>query len=96
MKEKNIFLFNIVLFLLIAGFIFPQPLNGDANAAAADNLPLAEIEKHIKEIMEKGKIPGAAVVLIKGDQQVMVKGYGYADMESQIPVTPDTLFQLGS
>jgi len=96
MKEKNILLFDIVIFALITGFLFIFPLALDADAAAADNLPLEEIEKHIKEIMEEGKIPGAVVVLIQGDEQVMVNGYGYADLESQTPVTPDTLFELGS
>lgn len=46
-------------------------------------------------MMEQGKIPGLSIVIIKDGRQV-IKNYGYADLQGKIPVTPSTLFELGS
>jgi cyclic peptide transporter len=42
------------------------------------------------------EIPGLAVAIVNGDGAVYVKGFGYADLEKKVPVTADTLFELGS
>jgi ABC-type siderophore export system fused ATPase/permease subunit/CubicO group peptidase (beta-lactamase class C family) len=56
---------------------------------------IASIEKEVRELMEEGDIPGLALVIIKGDE-LIVKGFGYADLEAEIPATADTLFEMGS
>ena len=33
---------------------------------------------------------------MSGDRVVFAKGFGLANVETQAPVTPDTLFQIGS
>jgi len=40
--------------------------------------------------------PGAAVLLMKGDNVVFAKGYGLADLKTREPITTKTLFNLGS
>ena len=54
------------------------------------------IENYIGIQMENGKIPGMAVVIVKGDTIEYVKGFGYANIKSKQPVTTRTLFELGS
>lgn len=54
-----------------------------------------EIENEIQDLMEEGDIPGLSVVIIKGDRQ-FIKSYGYADLKNKKPVTPETLFEIGS
>ncbi|MGD1961437.1 MAG: cyclic peptide export ABC transporter [Fulvivirga sp.] len=56
---------------------------------------LHEAEEQIVELMDAGDIPGASVILIKGDQQ-LVMNYGYADLSAKQPVTSETLFEIGS
>jgi YD repeat-containing protein len=34
--------------------------------------------------------------VVQGDKVILLKGYGYRDMEKRLPVTPDTLFGIGS
>jgi CubicO group peptidase (beta-lactamase class C family) len=46
--------------------------------------------------LSKQKIPGLAAVVVKDDHVVWSAGLGVASLESKIPVTPDTLFRLGS
>lgn len=47
--------------------------------------------------METNHIPGAVVAVVKDGQLLFTKGYGYADLEQNIPVDPEkTLFRPGS
>src|SRR3954467_770255 len=40
--------------------------------------------------------PGAAVLVRKGDQILLRKGYGLANVELGVPMRPDLVFRLGS
>lgn len=63
------------------------------------SLSPAEIEKieaFIQRQMALWKIPGISLVIVKGDQTVYQKGFGFADLKKKEPVTADTLFELGS
>ena len=40
--------------------------------------------------------PGAAVVVVQGGKTIFAHGYGSADLEHDIPITPSTVFELGS
>ncbi|NIP19456.1 MAG: serine hydrolase [Xanthomonadales bacterium] len=40
--------------------------------------------------------PGAAVMVIRDGKVVHARGYGLADLETGAPITPDTVFRLGS
>lgn len=61
----------------------------------------AEVEAFLDGVMaahlEEKKIVGAVVSIVRGDEVLVAKGYGYADREKQQPVDPDrTLFRIGS
>src|SRR5262249_54938271 len=40
--------------------------------------------------------PGCAVGVSKDDEPVLLKGYGMADLEHDVPIAPDTIFEGGS
>jgi len=47
--------------------------------------------------LERARIPGAVVVVVRGDQVVLEKGYGFSDVARRKPVLPETtLFRPGS
>ena len=47
--------------------------------------------------LAKGNIPGAVVVVVRGNSPVLAKGYGFSDVAKRTPVDPDaTLFRPGS
>ncbi len=52
------------------------------------------------EIVERGlkelNVPGAAVAVVKDDEVILAKGYGFRDVENEIPMTADTLLAIGS
>ncbi len=63
------------------------------------SLSQAEIEKieaFVQRQMAIWKIPGISLVIVKGDQTVYQKGFGFADLEKKKPITATTLFELGS
>ncbi len=43
-----------------------------------------------------GDSPGAAVMVIRGGELLHSAGYGFADLERRVPITPQTAFRLAS
>jgi CubicO group peptidase (beta-lactamase class C family) len=56
----------------------------------------ATLDAYVESSMKQWKVPGAAVAIIQGHSVTYVKGYGVRDIASGKPVTPDTLFAIGS
>src|SRR4051812_26192070 len=40
--------------------------------------------------------PGCAVNVLRNDQSIYSKGYGLASIELNVPITPKTIFDIGS
>lgn len=49
-----------------------------------------------KAFYPEAMAPGVAVVVVKDSRVVLLKGYGYADIQSKRPVTPQTAFYIAS
>lgn len=98
MKKKSKFLVILSVFLSIV--LLPLKVYaldnefGDINYLSNDEK--FKIEKFIEENMDKGKIPGLSVTIVKEDKTVYQKGFGYSDIESQKAVDSKTLFEIGS
>ncbi len=63
--------------------------------------PLSEpningLDAFIERIMKDWKVPGLAVAIVKDGKIAYAKGFGYRDVKKSFPVTPDTLFAIGS
>jgi len=68
-----------------------------ATTAAPDlSAPLAAVEKAIDHQRQELGMPGLSLVIVKDDKVIYMKGLGVKDFEHQVPVTPDTLFAIGS
>ena len=50
----------------------------------------------LEEIRTEYQVPGMAVAVVQGDQIVMAEGFGVQDVTTNTPVTPETLFHIGS
>jgi CubicO group peptidase (beta-lactamase class C family) len=53
------------------------------------------LEEQITLGMEEYKVPGLAIGILLGDQEYS-NGFGVTNVDNPLPVTPDTLFQIGS
>ncbi|OMG01238.1 hypothetical protein BK147_02495 [Paenibacillus sp. FSL R7-0337] len=91
----------MVLLLLsgsITAFAAEQGSVG-AGGATPSGIPLTGLEAFVDDYVKEyigTQTVGASVVMVKDGQVVLSKGYGYADVEQQIPVTPDTVMEWGS
>jgi CubicO group peptidase (beta-lactamase class C family) len=57
---------------------------------------LQGFDTYIEQALKDWKVPGVAVAIVKGDKVILLKGYGFRDVETKLPVTPQTLFAIGS
>jgi CubicO group peptidase (beta-lactamase class C family) len=57
---------------------------------------IASIDEYATAEMGREHIPGLAVGVYKGGQILLAKGYGLANVELNVPVKPETVFQSGS
>jgi CubicO group peptidase (beta-lactamase class C family) len=46
--------------------------------------------------MAEQRYPGLAIAVVQRGQQIAAKGFGLANIEHSVPVTPSTIFQAGS
>jgi CubicO group peptidase (beta-lactamase class C family) len=56
----------------------------------------SKLEEFIPALMSEAAIPGLAIARIKNGQTVFIQTYGKANVETGMPVTQDTLFNLAS
>ena len=59
-------------------------------------LYLKDLEDVLQEIMSRWDIPGLAVGIVQGGEIVYAKGFGVQSLETQIPVTLDSVFCVQS
>ena len=57
---------------------------------------LAELDRFIESHLEKNVIPGALVAVASGGELLHVKAYGKANVELAVPVSADSVFEIGS
>lgn len=55
-----------------------------------------DLDQKIVQALEQFHVPGAAIGLVVDDQVVMLKGYGFRNLEKRLPVSEKTLFPIAS
>jgi CubicO group peptidase (beta-lactamase class C family) len=63
---------------------------------AAQDAVTVKVDDFIKTEMLKQKLPGVSLAVVRNGQIVLAKGYGLANVEHQVAVKPETIFQSGS
>src|SRR5262245_7259354 len=54
------------------------------------------IDDLLRAEMTRQRIPGVAIGIVKNGAVLKAQGYGLANVEHDVPVTPETIFQSGS
>ena len=78
---------SLVIFILFLLFCIP--------AAGQTNLE-AKVDEYVKNHLAGEKIPGISVAVMREGKIILAKGYGLANVEHNVPVKPETVFQSGS
>ena len=86
MKE-NIKLASVSFLIMVSLLVYPT---------FAQKSLQVKVDEYIKSEMQKQKIPGVSLAIIRDGKAIYTKGYGYANVENQVPVKLETIFQSGS
>ena len=85
---KKIFFFAS---LTIATTLFAQKTK-----STSANDRFASLDEAFNQILKDWNAVGFAVAVVEKDKVIYSKGFGYRDLEKKLPVTPNTLFAIGS
>jgi CubicO group peptidase (beta-lactamase class C family) len=83
---KNSVLRLLMVALVVVGEAFCQ-----TSGSASD-----EVAQYVKTEMARQHIPGIALLVSRNGEIVRALGLGFSNVELQVPVKPETLFQSGS
>ena len=90
MKQKIGFISSVIILINVLVSIHLQ---------AQEKNSIPGLDNYISNVFKNLQIdemPGASVLVAQNGEIVYQKGFGYADIEKKIPVTPDTKFKIGS
>src|SRR5215203_6207224 len=79
-RRTGLFVFAVLQFVC---------LSGAARAAG-------EVDRYLETQIKNLHIPGASVAVVRNGTIVKSKGYGFADLQSNSPATPQTVYEIGS
>ena len=76
------------------------PIAGPADASRVENvacsIPIEKGRMSLDQAMRKFGVPGVSAAAMVGGRVVWARGWGFADRERQIPMTPETILQAAS
>jgi CubicO group peptidase (beta-lactamase class C family) len=75
----------------VAGVVLLLISTAGLNQAQVD-----AVDEYVRAEMQKQHIPGLALLVARQGKPIRAQGYGLANVELQVPVKPETIFQSGS
>lgn len=86
---------GLALCLLLLGLVLACGPTEEPPLGAGDAV-WRDVDAEITRFREARGLPGISVAVLKGPEVVFARGYGWADLERKTPVTPETMFPIGS
>ncbi|NOZ65517.1 MAG: beta-lactamase family protein, partial [Alphaproteobacteria bacterium] len=85
--------------LIVTGVMIAALMSIPVRASIEKSDLQGRLEK-LSIVLEKKRaeyhIPGMAIAVVQGDKVIFARGFGVTDIEAKTPVTPETLFAIGS
>jgi CubicO group peptidase (beta-lactamase class C family) len=78
-----------------AAYLLPLVLLFSFTCIAQDGVS-NKVDEYIRSEMVSQQIPGVSLAVVRNGEVVIARGYGLANLEHQVPVKPETIFQSGS
>jgi CubicO group peptidase (beta-lactamase class C family) len=79
-----------------SGQSFPFTLDRAVDPAAKAKKALEGFDEVVAKGLALLKVPGAAIAVVKDNEVILAKGYGFRDVENKLPMTADTIMAIGS
>jgi CubicO group peptidase (beta-lactamase class C family) len=81
---------------LIFNFILTVVFLFSVNVYSQNDLTLNDYEQYVENAMKDWKVQGCVITIVKNGKIAYTKGFGFRNVKNQLPVTPNTLFAIGS
>ncbi len=81
----------LIAFALVIGAMPAAPAHAQDQRALVryvDSVANAAVSEH--------RTPGVSIAIVRNGRTVLAKGYGFADLENDVPATPQTVYRIGS
>ncbi|WP_157844694.1 serine hydrolase domain-containing protein [Chryseobacterium sp. Leaf405] len=95
-KLKNFFPLTLVPICLGMIICCSTATNAKNSISGKNDSLYVEVERLGQELTVKNNVPGIAVAVIRDGKIDWIQSIGYADLASKKPVTPETIFNVGS
>ena len=79
----------------VAGLALAAGTLGPSRLAAQSGLE-AFVDSIAHEHVDSGRLAGISVGVVQGSDTLLLKGYGFADLEWDVPMPPDAIHEIGS
>ena len=97
MKSFRPFLFFVAFCLSFSFFLSAQVIDrSNKTNSSVDYQRLARIDSLVNAYVKNDWVKGVVTLIVKDNQLVQYKGYGYADAEIKKPMTSDAMFRIMS
>lgn len=89
-------LLTLLCFVLLPAFNFAQVIQTATKNASVNYDRLKRVDSLLIDYVSKNYLTGAVTLVVKDNQLVQYKGYGYADAETKKPMPNDAIFRIMS
>ncbi len=83
-----------ILALILAVSAQGAPLHAQRARSATSSRDT--VDRFVAAEMARKHVPGVSLAVVRGGRVIKAEGYGVADLEHEIPVSPQTVFKIGS
>jgi CubicO group peptidase (beta-lactamase class C family) len=94
MKARRLFVICLLL-TCVSALSSPAWLEAQTTDRGAHEVE-SWIEKNVPLYMERARMPGFSIALVKDGETIYAEGFGLRDTQKNLPATPDTLYGIGS
>jgi len=91
---KRVILLILLLLAVILLLDFSVPVTPVLDPELQQRLDL--LVEQLEQQRQTHHIPGMAIAVVKDDEVILTYGFGIASVEKETPVTPETIFAIGS
>jgi len=93
MKPPRLFVFCWLVAVLA---VFNASWMGAQTTDPADLEVESWIEENVPLYMERARMPGFSIAVVRDGETIYADGFGLRDTQKDLPATPDTLYGIGS
>lgn len=92
---KKLVALLLLVIILITGCACPATQEPTTEVGSLEQR-LDLLVEQLEQQRQTLHIPGMAIAVVKDDDVILVHGFGVTDIEEETPVTPETIFAIGS